>query len=246
MDIDRIAYNRRLTIEGVILVVLALFLAANHANAQGFNVSHNGVPQFCTLNLQVIGSVYNFVNDCSTPPPPQNELTRANVLYVGHDAAPVANVDLTQWSTVWGRIQANQPPLPWPATRGATPQWVLGRSQFTCTRFHTTATTGANVLAASSYNTASNFDASISRTCGDFTTSNGNACLKSGVTAFASTFMTYGPGTGTNYYCHTDSNSDYYLNLRWTGGVPVDPNPSHPLCTSAGCKIAVQSNTSPN
>lgn len=230
------------------LLALELVWAVNvrvHAQTpSGFNVQHDGAAQFCAPGLQVIGSTYNFVGTCSTPPPPQNQLTRASITYTGGNGT-AANADLTQWATTWGRIRAADPPLPWPIARGATPQWTMARDKFTCTLFHTTTTTGSNVLAASSYNTASNFDVSIAHACGDFTSSMGAGCYKTAVNAFASSFLTYGPNNGTAYNCHTDPNSNYYLNLRWTNGAPIDPNPAHPLCTSSGCKIAVQSNTSP-
>lgn len=239
------AYRRRLSIEGVILFLLALILASSHAHADGFHVQHNGQDAFCTQGLQVTGSTYNFVTDCATPPPPANQLTRANVLYVGHDAAQVPNVDLTQWAPVWGRITASAPPLLWPNMRGATPQWVMPTNGYTCTLFRTTSTTGANVLSMSSYNTAGNLGASISTTCGDFSMPVGG-CHKEGVGAFAASFFTYIIGVdSTAYRCGLLPNSPYYLNLHWTNSAPTEPGGNVRMCTAAGCKVAVTSNTSP-
>jgi hypothetical protein len=170
------------------------------------------------------------------------------------------NVDLTQWPTVWGRIQANHVPSAWPIERGATPQWTLPRDRFTCTKFRTTAVTVLNQLSMASYYTGGNLSVSIAPTCGDFTGTwsgygltmtaphtayaiGGQACKRDGIGAFQSSFMIYRVGLSTNYFCGLAANADYFVNMKWTNNAPTEPNPSRPLCNALGCKVAVTSNT---
>ncbi len=229
------------------LLIFSLSMCAMIAIAYGtetvFNVRHDGVPQFCAPGVQVNGSTYNFIGTCAvTPPPPPaaNQLTRATITYVNHGGNTTAvNADMTDWASTWGRISATIPGSAWPQTPGSTPQFMLGRTQFVCTRFRAIPTIGPNVLSMSSYNTAGNLEVSISHTCGDFAPSD-PACHKDRVGAFQASFLFY----GTNVGCRVTAGADHYLNIRWSGGVPIDPNPSHPLCTAAGCKVAVTSNTS--
>ena len=225
------------------------FISRAWAQSAVFNVQHDGVTQFCAPGIRVTGDVYNFVGTCSTPPPPTtctaaaNCLARANVLYVGHDAAPLANVDLTQWAPTWGRFQASNPALPWPSARGATPQWRLGRGQYTCAAFNAVPTSGANLLSMASYHTAGNLEASLSSTCGDFSMPVGG-CHKKNVGAFASSFFKYEVGVATTaYICGISGPA--YLNLRWTDGAPSEPGGAAVMCNTQGCLVAVTSNTSP-
>lgn len=235
----------------ILLILTICAIASSDASAQSvFNVSHNGVPAFCAPNLQVSNGVYNFIGECNTPPPPQqNQLTRANVSYPPSTA--VRSADLTKWAETWGRVSITSAGSAWPLANGAAPQWTMRANQFTCTPFTTTNVTGLSQLSMMSYYTAGNVDVSIAPTCGNFDVwqspisayhIGGAACTKSAIGAFASAFMAYRIGDSTSSFCGLAPASTYYLNVRFHNAQPVDQSPNHTLCGALGCKVSIKSN----
>lgn len=238
--------------------IVAIVASIAHAHAADFTVQHNGVTVFTAPGLVTNGGVYNFCDtpaQCgNTPPPPApNQLTRANVAYNTNPQVD-RNVDLTIWNKVWGRVAYSEAGWPWPASSGSRPHFVLGRNQFTCTKFTTTNVTGLSQLSMASYQTVGNLDVSIAPMCGDFSAwpspinslnIGGPSCTKSAIGAFASAFMTYriGDSTGTADrpgFCGLAPRTDYYLNVRFHEGQPI-PN-TGALCNVLGCQVGIQSN----
>lgn len=94
--------------------ILAFAFYCGQSRAQSvFNVSHNGVPAFCAPNLVVSNGVYNFIGECSTPPPPVDPgaYTSALVTWITHQQTR-GMTDVTRFSSLFGRSGFNTPAVP--------------------------------------------------------------------------------------------------------------------------------------
>lgn len=117
---DRTAYSRRLTIEGIVLFLLALVLVNQHANAQAcYNVERNGGAVFSAPTLQINGSTWNFTGDCGQPPPPVNDPNALNNIvgqFAQHQCARYSTSTGQDFSQLWGRSDAAGQPITttWP------------------------------------------------------------------------------------------------------------------------------------
>jgi len=88
-----------------------------------------------------------------------------------------------------------------------------------------------------SYNGGPNLTMSISPTCGDFHPAQ-TACLREDVPSGDQGMVYWRLSSGTNFYCHLDAGSDYYVNIKLT-----DPTATGPNCAPSGtCYAHVQNN----
>lgn len=154
--------NRRLgaLIGALIVVSIFWFASTGHAaevrtSASGFNVSHNGVAQFCTHNLSVSGDVYNFTDDCSVVPPPVDPgaYTRVNVTWLTHGIHQTVSTDVTQFFNVWGHINPTLPVQLWAGAGGTTVALVDNSPKYYRLRLNMPINPGtlSHVLTAVSY-----------------------------------------------------------------------------------------------
>lgn len=245
-----------------LLLLLLLSLSTAHAATPLPPAPPNGYCYDSAGDAGFIG-----VRPCPTtpppPPPPAGTLLRANITYIAHGVPETApNVDLTDWTPVWGRIDVTDGahhalvPQPWYGANGSTPQFFLPNNQQICARFvvptNTPMNPGINPTThlpytygplhkyiPSSYNTGAGYSIGISPTCGVIPPA---PCGLVNVGAFDQG-LTYRAGTGNNFTCGLAPGSTLFTTVKWTAGVPVEPNPGpHAICTRTGCKLALQHN----
>lgn len=149
------------------------------------------------------------------------------------------NVDLTLWDNIWGHNSTTDPVVPWPGFPGSNPVIKnFDKTQYVAAKLHVPADLGYQGFYKNiSYNGGPNLTMSISETCGDFTPTQ-SACLREDIPSGDQGMVYWRQATGTNFYCHLDANTDYYVNIKLT-----DPTADGPNCTPSGtCYVHVQNN----
>jgi hypothetical protein len=149
------------------------------------------------------------------------------------------NVDLTLWDNIWGHNTTTDPVVPWPGFPGSNPVIKnFDKTQYVAAKLHVAANLGYQGFYKNiSYNGGPNLTMSISESCGDFTPSQ-SACLREDIPSGDQGMVYWRQAAGTNFYCHLEANTDYYLNIKIT-----DPAATGPNCTPSGtCYVHVQNN----
>ena len=149
------------------------------------------------------------------------------------------NVDLTLWDNIWGHNTTTDPLVPWPGFPGSNPVIKdFGKTAYVAAKLHVGADLGYQGFYKNiSYNGGPNLTMSISPTCGDFNPAQ-SACLRENIPSGDQGMVYWRQSAGTNFYCHLDPNTDYYLNIKLT-----DPTASGPNCAPSGtCYVHVQNN----
>ncbi|MGH8171934.1 MAG: hypothetical protein ACREPX_02225 [Rhodanobacteraceae bacterium] len=150
------------------------------------------------------------------------------------------NVDLTMWDNIWGHNTTTDPQVPWPGFPGSNPVIKnFNKTGYVAAKFHvpSNAVGYQGFYKNISYNGGPNLTMSISPNCGDFAPTQ-IACLKENVPAGDQGMVYWRQANGTNFYCHIDTDTDYYLNIKLT-----DPTADGPNCAPSGtCYAHVQNN----
>ena len=150
------------------------------------------------------------------------------------------NVDLTVWDNIWGHNTTSDPLVSWPGFPGANPVIKdFNKTGYVAAKFHipSNAVGYQGFYKNISYNGGPNLTMSISPTCGDFHPAQ-TACLREDVPSGDQGMVYWRLSSGTNFYCHLDAGSDYYVNIKLT-----DPTATGPNCAPSGtCYAHVQNN----
>lgn len=223
------------------LLGLAWFMPAHAAT---YNVQRNGVPLFCAASIQVSGTIYNFLNDCTVQPPPPPAAGRQVTSRVGYSPGngitPVR--DVTTWNSVFGHASDSDAVIAFPGRRNSQPTIMdFLRTNYLGLQVDTgDAGTIVGWLVHQEYNYGGDLSFAWSRSAGDFSVAllPGAACA--GATLSGQTIGQYTTRlTGYPSFCHLPPNTRVYLNIRLT-----NPNQVTNACPvgSRTCAIGFSNN----
>lgn len=204
--------SKRIMVLSAILISLLVYASSTNATNTEYHAQRNGIEQFCASSVTVVGTTYNFVGNCGTPPPPPGLWTVGNIVYPPHNGT-VYNTDVTKWENFFGRTGASGIPVPFPGTSGATVQMSPPRNQYASLAFVVPYGVHSGQYKLASYYSSNNQDFSVATTQGTFGTTN-TACTKVSVQATDQPFLFWDTGTVGTFKCHLVSGQRYYLNAR--------------------------------
>jgi hypothetical protein len=174
----------------------------------------------------------------SCPVAPRTHATVSDIHYLPEPPAHVRHaVDITVWDNIWGHINETDDVTPWPGVPGTSPTiWTIGKTQYLAAKFHVgSIPTLSGFYKSVSYGAGPNIDASISQTCGDFTPADAGCRTTTAITSQDQAFLNWKMGTGDNFHCGLQPNTDYYFNMQFH-----DVTTTGPGCSGDFCKITIQ------
>lgn len=152
--------------------------------------------------------------------------------------ATLADVDLTQFENLWGRMSAADTPVAWPGVTGSTPTIEeFKRAGYIAAAFHTPSELSPTLVGLFknlSYGRGPALDFSIGA-CGDFSSTLG-ACFVPNTPAIDQSMMHWRTEQPTLFYCVVAPDTDYYVNLRLT-----DPDDAAGSCVGDVCGVMAAS-----
>jgi hypothetical protein len=147
-------------------------------------------------------------------------------------------VDVTRFENLWGRINAIDPPTPWPGVTGASPRIKqFMRTGYVAAAFHSSAelpATLSGMFKNVSYGQGPAIDISIGP-CGVFSSSLG-PCFAANVLATDQPMLHWRPTNPNPLWCIIAPDTDYYLNLRLS-----DPDDDAASCLDDHCGVTTSS-----
>lgn len=147
-------------------------------------------------------------------------------------------VDVTDFANIWGHISALDGLTDWPGVPGASPTIkTIGRHEYVAAAFHVPADalpTLSGIMKHVMYWGGPPIDASISRTCGDFDPAE-PYCSAYGSPPNDNAMLRWKLGNAQRTYCRIDSDTTYFLNIRFT-----DPNANSEDCSGTTCQTTIQ------
>ena len=150
----------------------------------------------------------------------------------------IANVDVTHFENLWGRIAAADAPAPWPGVAGSAPTIEqFARTGYIAAAFHTPsemAPTLQGMFKNVSYGGGPALDFSIGG-CGDFSSALG-ACFVPDTLAIDTAMVRWRTQVPTNFYCIVAPDTDYYINIRLS-----NPDDDAGSCSGSSCGVTPQS-----
>jgi hypothetical protein len=175
----------------------------------------------------------------STPTGNVTLRTMSDIWYLPGNAHVRHNVNVTEWDNIWGHINELDAVLQWPGASGASPTIrSIGKTEYVAARFHVPAGTLPSLNGTFKhvmYGGGPNIDATISRTCGDFDTAE-QGCWVHDAPSNDYPMLRWRLSSGSRFYCHLDTDTDYFLNIRFT-----DPHTAGPDCNAGTtCQSTIQ------
>ncbi|MGA9422628.1 MAG: hypothetical protein WBW61_09705 [Rhodanobacteraceae bacterium] len=179
---------------------------------------------------------FEALGECSYGPTGLTRATRGDVVYGPGFSA--VDIDITQYANIWGRSNPWQPPQPWPAVNGQVAYInVLKTGTYLSAQFtvpiepdHDSGRFERADLSGDVTRTS----ASISESCGDFSTAVPAGCvIDSGYRGSPLLLWAIGDDPPANA-CPLVPGRTYYLNLMMA---PLD-NPTDSYCHAAGCVMS--------
>lgn len=173
------------------------------------SASPSVIVSSATAQLNVLPSASNCIN-------PAARITTANLTYIPN-LGSVPNVNVQEWTNVWGRTKASDPIRAWPGAGVSIPtiSWV-GADKYISLHFkylgNLPAVSNGSIQHSTNY-AGPSLDATISSTCGDFTNGAASYCKTTDVAAGAIMSIWKVPG-GSGNYCLLQPGVDYYMNMR--------------------------------
>lgn len=173
---------------------------------------------------------------------PAGRQTTANVCYDAMFSSCVANDDITQFTTIWGRTSATGTIIPFPGA--GTPVFFrnFDKTQYMAAEVQVPATGLSPSLTGFFTHGGTlggpNLTMAISPTCGDFSPS-AQYCLHTNVNP-ESILVPWKLPTATGNYCVLTPGQAYYLNIKVT-----DPSQPNATCSGNSCVVSVISNVTP-
>lgn len=147
-------------------------------------------------------------------------------------------VDVTDFANIWGHIDALDGLTDWPGVPGASPTIkTIGRHEYVAAKFHVppdALPTLNGTMKHVSYWGGPPIDVSISQTCGDFDPIE-PACIGTNSHNDDNPVVRWKLGNGSRSYCHLDTDTDYFVNIRFT-----DPNANSADCSGSACQTTIQ------
>jgi hypothetical protein len=166
----------------------------------------------------------------------------ANIAY---GACVIDNVDVTQWSNIWGYDCSTGDTVPFPGVTG-TPSGDptilnFGRTTYIAAHLHVPDDLPQGTygwLVHTEYNYGADMTSSFSANCGDFNPPN-PLCKTVATSGMNLTPWRVGAGN----FCPLAQGHDYYLNLKFT-----DPEQGTATCPSDSsfCAVGIVNNVSPH
>ena len=208
-----------------------------------------------TINLSLDASAYCATSQtgnafsgvvqgtCQTPPgqcvniPGLSRLLTSNIQYGAYiyPGAPTRfNVDVTEWSNIWGHRNSTDAYTPWPGVAGSGPSLLqFGRHNYLSAHFLTSGNTSlyGNFTYPESI-PGPNVDIKISTICGDFAPPSTNpGCFISNAPSGGQVVMNWTFVSGNRSKCALLPNTNYYMNIKMhDASSPVDCSAYSVLC----------------
>lgn len=224
-------------------LISLLILLTCSAQAQTYQIQHNGAPQFSANCLvhEATSPVWDFRDSCGQPPPPPSG--RQTVGRVAYQSSGIVVRDLTQWNSVFGHATVDDAVIAWPGRHNSQPTIVdFRRGSYVALQVQTNSlgqipTFG--FVGSTEYNRGFDPAVSWSRTAGDFSTSLGVNCYNPRVRSGGQLIAYATPLTGYAASCHLPPNATVFFNIKM-----ADPAQVTPLCaaTSPTCPFGMNNN----
>lgn len=205
-----------------------------------FNLTCNNGNNPTTVSsaATTVASPGGGAGQCTTGPAALTQITTANVTYISAGYAVASNVDVTQYSNIWGRYSPGGTILPWPDQSNVLVYITLGRDQYLSTQFtvpspytnaHTTGRMARGEVVQ--IGDVSRTSASISEVCGDFVNVP-PACVISGG-YIGSSLLQWSINGSIPGTCPVIPGHTYYINFM---NSPIaNPDPQHSYCGQSSC-----------
>jgi hypothetical protein len=160
--------------------------------------------------------------------------TVSDILYLPNTGNVRHNVDITVFDNIWGHISQLDGLTVWPGVPGASPTIkTIGKAEYVGAKFHVPADALPSLSGSFkhvSYNGGPDLDFSISPVCGDFESVEG--CSVSGAASDDNNMVRWRMGSGDNFHCGLEPDTDYYVNIRFTNRATTGPDCSGSVCYS--------------
>jgi len=172
---------------------------------------------------------------------PAGRITTSDISY--GDGETIPDVDVTRFENLWGRVDADNPPILWPGVPGSAPTILdFSRTGYVAAAFDTPAELSPllfGIFMNSSYGSGPTLDFSIG-SCGDFSSALG-ACFTANVAATDIPLMHWQTQSETQFWCLVEPNTPNYVNVRLS-----NPNDGSLACSTDDCAVTIISAFSSN
>ena len=162
----------------------------------------------------------------------------SDIWYLPGNAHVRHNVNVTDWDSIWGHMTELDGQMLWPGAPGASPTIrSIGKTEYVAAKFDVPADvlpTLSGTFKHVMYGGGPNIDATISRTCGDFSTLQ-PGCWVHDDPANDVAMLRWRVNSGNRSYCSVQPGQTYFLNIRFT-----DPQTTGPDCQGFTCQSTIQ------